>query len=80
MTKLFKYTIIIASQEPRGYLVTVPELPGCYTEGDTLEESFKMASDAISSYLSVLEKENLPIPEERKTIISTIELNRKVPA
>ncbi|TSC95775.1 MAG: hypothetical protein CEN88_436 [Candidatus Berkelbacteria bacterium Licking1014_2] len=80
MTKLLKYTILITPQEPRGYLVTVPELPGCFTEGDTIEESFKMASDAIDSYLSVLEQENLPIPEERKTIISTIELNRKIPA
>lgn len=78
MTKLFKYTIIITPQKPKGYLVTVPELPGCYTEGSTLEESLKMAPDAINSYLSVLEKEKLPIPEESKTIISTIELNRKV--
>lgn len=34
-----------------GYTVTFPNLPGCITEGDTLEESFAMAKEALELHL-----------------------------
>jgi predicted RNase H-like HicB family nuclease len=36
-----------------GYWVKVPELPGCLTEGDTLEEAKGMAREAIALWLKV---------------------------
>ena len=33
--------------EEIGYSVTVPDIPGCFTQGDTLQEAVEMASDAI---------------------------------
>ena len=35
-----------------GYVVTVPEIPGLVTEGDSVAEAMKMAKDAIETYLS----------------------------
>lgn len=35
-----------------GYTVTVPEIPGLVTEGDSVDEAMKMAKDAIETYLS----------------------------
>ena len=37
-----------------GYTVTAPNLPGCITEGDTVEESMANAQDAIQGYLEAL--------------------------
>jgi len=46
------------------YLVSVPALPGCYTEGRTLEEAREMAADAIRAYCTSLLKHGEPIPIE----------------
>jgi antitoxin HicB len=40
----------------------VPELDGCVTHGDTLEEASKMAEEAIGGYLESLKSRNLAIP------------------
>jgi antitoxin HicB len=50
----YSFTVIIERQPEGEYLVTVPALPGCYTEGQTLEEARYMASDAISAYCTSL--------------------------
>ncbi len=39
-----------------GYCVTFPDLPGCITEGDSLEEALTMAKDALALHLWSLEQ------------------------
>jgi antitoxin HicB len=60
----YEYTIIIERQPEGEYLVTVPALPGCFTEGQTLEEARTMAVDAITAYLASLRQHDEPIPVE----------------
>lgn len=62
--KILKYTVIFEPAEEGGYVVSVPALPGCVTEGDTLEEAMEMVKDAISGYLASLKKHGEPIPTE----------------
>lgn len=58
------FTVLI-EREPEGEnLVSVPSLPGCHTEGQTLEEARTMASDAIRAYCTSLLKHGEPIPVE----------------
>ncbi|WP_297992696.1 type II toxin-antitoxin system HicB family antitoxin [uncultured Anoxybacillus sp.] len=45
-----------------GYTVTFPDLPGCITEGETLEEAFHMAKNALEGYLYGMEEDNESIP------------------
>lgn len=45
----------IFRQEPDGYSVSFPDLDGCFTEGDTLDEAYAMAIDAIGLYLQMSE-------------------------
>ncbi len=56
------YTVVFEPAEEGGYTVTVPALPGCITEGDTLEQARSMAREAILGFLESLEKDGLPIP------------------
>jgi len=61
------YRIVLTpapADEGGGYTVTVPALPGCVTEGDTLEEAIAMARDAIEGYIESLQKHGEPIPED----------------
>jgi len=58
----YQFTIIMDRQPEGGYLVTVPALPGCFTEGHTWEEAHEMAADAIWAYCASLLKHGEPIP------------------
>jgi predicted RNase H-like HicB family nuclease len=44
------------------YGVVVPDLPGCFSAGDTLEEAYANARAAIASHLEVLLDEGMAIP------------------
>jgi predicted RNase H-like HicB family nuclease len=60
------YSMIIQwSEEDQAYIVTVPELPGCKTHGETYEEAIKQGQDAIESWLMVAEQDGDPIPPPR---------------
>lgn len=58
-----EFEVVLKPAEEGGYTVSVPDLPGCHTEGDTLEEALEMAKDAIEGYLQVLADEGRPLPE-----------------
>lgn len=67
MTNEYKYTIILHPElEEGGYTVTVPSLPGCVTQGETLEEAIAMAKDAIHLFIETLIENGEPVPEERE--------------
>ncbi len=73
--KILKYTAIFEPAEEGGYVVYVPALPGCVTEGNSLEEALAMTKDAISGYIASLKKHNEAIPEENHpSFVSTIDV------
>ncbi|MCL2421632.1 MAG: type II toxin-antitoxin system HicB family antitoxin [Defluviitaleaceae bacterium] len=49
-------------KEDSGYSVSFPDLKGCFTEGDTLEEAIEMAQEALGLYLVSLEERGLSVP------------------
>ncbi len=49
-----KYKIVLYRSE-EGITVSVPALPGCWSEGDTEEEALANIKDAIQEYLAALE-------------------------
>lgn len=63
-TRSYSFTVLFEPAEEGGYIVTVPALPGCVTQGETLEEARAMAHDAITGYLEVLQKDGQPIPTD----------------
>ena len=50
-TKSRKYIVLLFEEAEGGYSVEIPELPGCFTEGDTVEEALANAREAIACYL-----------------------------
>ena len=46
-----QYYPAIFTPEDAGYSIAFPDLPGCFTEGDTLEEAYEMAFAALGLYL-----------------------------
>lgn len=52
-----KYTVIFHRNE-EGISVSVPGLPGCWSEGDNEEEALANIQDAISEYLAAVKEMN----------------------
>jgi predicted RNase H-like HicB family nuclease len=57
-----KIKAIIHQAEEGGYWAEVPALPGCITEGDTLEEVLDNLKDAIEGWLEVANESRQPEP------------------
>ena len=62
MKDRYIYPAIIERGDVKGFCVTFPDLPGCITEGDTIEEAFMMAKEALELHLFGIEEDNDPIP------------------
>lgn len=45
------YKAVVHSEEEGGYWAEVPELPGCFTQGDTLDEVYHNLTEAIACHL-----------------------------
>ena len=54
---------IVPDQAEGGYAARFPELPGCLTCGDTLEETLEQAEDAKRAWLMAALEDGLTIPE-----------------
>jgi len=52
-TKMREFTAIIEQDEDGIYIASVPELPGCHTQAETLDELNKRIKEAIELYLEV---------------------------
>jgi antitoxin HicB len=52
----------LADSDGGGYLATVPDLPGCMSDGETPEEALKNVQDAIVSWIESAKEWNLDIP------------------
>jgi len=59
-----EYTVILHPAEEGGYWVDVPALPGCYSQGETVEEAMANVREAIEAHLDALKEDNQPMPRE----------------
>jgi predicted RNase H-like HicB family nuclease len=64
------FPIAIHKDPDSDYGVTVPDLPGCFSAGSTVDEAMLMAAEAIELYLETLIEEgrDLPFPSEVETL------------
>ena len=56
------YPIVIHKDADSDYGVTVPDLPGCFSAGETIEEALEMAREAIELHMEGLIADGLPVP------------------
>ena len=60
--------------EEGGYWAEVPALPGCYSQGESIEETVKNIREAIESPIEALKEEGQEIPEEGEFVIGKIKV------
>lgn len=68
--KVHAYTVHIEPSPEGGYWARVPALQGCFSQGETIEETIANVKEAIELYLAGLVAEKNDIPEESDSIVS----------
>lgn len=58
------FAVVLEPDPDGGYAVSVPALPGCLSQGDTVEESLKHIKEAIEGYLELFGLPDPPIVVE----------------
>ncbi len=75
MKKFLKYSVdILPEEDGKGYYVIVPALPGCFSQGKTVEEARRNIEEAISLHLAEMKRNGESIPQEGAGYQSVIEI------
>jgi len=59
-----RQVILIPDPEIGGYVVEVPSLPGCFTQGDTVDEALANAREAIDLHIESMRAHGEEVPED----------------
>lgn len=71
-----RYTVILDYEEGDGYAVSVPALPGCFTQGATVEQALARVREAIAGHIAALVDTGQPVPEETiAPILTAVEVD-----
>jgi predicted RNase H-like HicB family nuclease len=68
-----RYTVFLEQEADGGFVVTVPALPACVSQGDTREEALANIREAIQVYIEHLRERGEEIPREADT--ASVELD-----
>jgi predicted RNase H-like HicB family nuclease len=69
-----RYPVVVHKDPDSDYGVTVPDLPGCFSAGETLDEALTEVVEAIETHLEGILLDGEPIPQPQ-----TVELHRNNP-
>ena len=71
--KVYDFKVLLEpDEEVGGYVVTCPSLPGCYSQGDTIEEALTNIKEAILLCLEDLRVQEATIPDASKLLIGSV--------
>ena len=69
-----EYTILIHKAEEGGFWAEVPALSGCFSQGETIEETIANTKEAIELHISCLREDGEEIPGDNEFIISRVRI------
>jgi predicted RNase H-like HicB family nuclease len=61
--------VVIYRGDDDFWIAECPSLPGCVSQGKTREEAAQNVKEAIRGYITVLQEDGLPVPEERFEVL-----------
>jgi predicted RNase H-like HicB family nuclease len=67
MKEARKYAVVF-ERSATGYGAYVPDLPGCVTVGDTLEEAERNIREAIEGHIEVMREHGESVPKPTTTV------------
>jgi predicted RNase H-like HicB family nuclease len=67
--RFFTFEIVIEKEpEDEGYLAYSPSLPGCFSNGRTVEEAKRNMREAITQHVTALLERGEPVPQNERLV------------
>lgn len=67
-----EYTVVLHKAEEGGYWAEVPALEGCYSQGETVEETITNVKEAIEAHIEILKEDGKDLPKDQIMILSHV--------
>ena len=68
------YTILVHQAEEGGFWSEVPALPGCYSQGETIDETLQNTKEAVEAHLMALKEDQVAAPIEESLFIGRVQV------
>ena len=65
---------VVFEKDEHGYYVYVPELPGCHSQGDTIEDAFVNIKEAVELYIETFPAVELKELLSKEILTSSMEV------
>jgi predicted RNase H-like HicB family nuclease len=71
-----QYLVLLSTEEDGTWTAEVPDLPGCFSKGNTLSEAKINIKEAVEAHILILKEEgmNVPLPSHQVDVIEITEL------
>ncbi len=77
--RFYSFEIVIEKEfDDPGYFAYSPSLPGCFSNGSTIEEAKRNIREAVQQHIASLKAHGMPI-EQRERLVHVEELTVGVP-
>ncbi len=63
-----EFSVVVHTAEEGGYWVEVPALPGCYSQGESVQAALEHTREAIALYLEALREEGRDVPKDEDVV------------
>ena len=67
-----EYSVVVHTAEEGGYWVEVPALPGCYSQGESVDDALANVREAIALYLETLREEGHDVPKDEDVVFRVV--------
>jgi len=69
-----EYTVLLHPAEEGGYWTDVPSLPGCFSQGETVEEALANTKEAIKSHVEALREDGQEVSADDALLIGRVSI------
>ena len=70
--RVLDFTVFLEADPTGGYVVSCPSLPGCYSQGESVEEALKNIKEAIELCVEDMKAHKEAIPDTSKTFVGSV--------
>ena len=73
---IYDFKVILEPDETGGYVVSCPSIPGCYSQGEMVDEALANIKEAIELCLEVMQEGGEDIPDPSRVLVGSVIVTR----
>jgi predicted RNase H-like HicB family nuclease len=70
--KTMDFKVVLEPDPDGGYVVICPTLPGCYSQGDSVDEALANIREAIELCIEDMRERGEPFPDPSKPLVGSV--------